>query len=343
MIRSKSAPRAAAGSWLPAGRSRRRSSTVSPGATATRYHTAHLVPRRAGLTVAAPDTTWSLIPSLGYGVSAATPYRRCVLVAFSQNSSAGSVPSGPGAASSSSSPRTEWAMPTLAGPVAASSGLAASGCHAQVLRNQTVGRTLEYLVLGSGVRDLYRHQQVGRVSLGVAHLDDPVPIVLEDAGVEQLVLGIVPATPAVLGHQVRVRESGLRVVVTPPVPGVARYRIEVPPVLFDVLTVVALGPGQAERPLLEDRVAPVPQRESQTQPLLAVAEPGQPVLTPPVGPRPGVVVRQVAPRPAVRAVVLAYRSPLALAEVRPPQVPVRGWPARVRQSPALRARHVRHQ
>ena len=33
------------------------------------YQKAHLVPTRSGLTVAAPWTTWSLIPSFGYGVA----------------------------------------------------------------------------------------------------------------------------------------------------------------------------------------------------------------------------------------------------------------------------------
>jgi len=36
--------------------------------------------------------------------------------------------------------------------------------------------------------------------------------------------------------------------------------------------------------ILELTVAPVPQRQGQAQPLLQVAEPGQPVLTPPVRP-----------------------------------------------------------
>src|SRR4051812_39511481 len=71
----------------------------------------------------------------------------------------------------------------------------------------------------------------------------------------------------------------------------------------------------------EDRVASVPQRDPQAQPLLAVAETRQTVLAPSVRPRPGLVVRQVRPGGAVRAVVLADRPPLALAEVRTPQVP----------------------
>jgi hypothetical protein len=51
------------------------------------------------LTVAAPETTWSLIPSFGYGVVASEPKRRGAFVSFSQNSASGAAPSRPGAAS----------------------------------------------------------------------------------------------------------------------------------------------------------------------------------------------------------------------------------------------------
>ena len=125
--------------------------------------------------------------------------------------------------------------------------------------------------LRAGVRDPDRHQQVVRVGLGVVDLDDPVAVVVEGAGVEQLVLGVELAAAAVLGDEVAVGELALRVVVAPAVPGVARQRVEVPPVLLGVLAVVALVAGQAEDALLQDRVAAVPEREREAQPLLDVA------------------------------------------------------------------------
>ena len=181
---------------------------------------------------------------------------------------------------------------------------------------------------GLGVRalvgELDGHQQVVRAGLGVVHLGDPVPVAVERAGVQQLVLGLVAVPVGVGVDQVLIRERALRVVVAPPVPGVAGDGVQVPPVLLDVLAVVALRAGQPESPLLQDRVAPVPQRQGQAQPLLDVAEPGQPVLAPPVGPGPGLVVRQVIPGVAVGAVVLPYRAPLPLADVRSPPVPLPG-------------------
>src|SRR4029078_940779 len=85
--------------------------------------------------------------------------------------------------------------------------------------------------------------------------------------------------------------------------------------------VVPLGVGQAEQPLLEDRVVPVPQGHGEAEPLLVVGDAGQAVLAPPVGPRPGLVVAEVVPGVAALAVVLADGPPLPLAQVRPPLPP----------------------
>ena len=196
-----------------------------------------------------------------------------------------------------------------------------------------VGSTCSVAGLRAGVGHLHGHQQVIRAGLGVVHLDDPVPVLIEHPGIQQFILGLLAAARRVLINEVLVRERGLRIVIPPAVPHMARQRVEIPPVLLDVLAVVALRPGQAERPLLQDRVLAVPQRQAQAQPLFDVAEPGQAILTPPVGARPRLIVRQVVPRLAVRAVVLPDRAPLALADVRPPPVPFPGLPQPVLQPP----------
>src|SRR5215831_21170199 len=121
--------------------------------------------------------------------------------------------------------------------------------------------------------------------------------------------------------------------VAPAVPGMAGNGVEIPPVFLHVLAVISLRAGQPERALLKDRVTAIPQRQPEAQPLLDVAEPGQAVLTPAVGAGARVVVWQVAPGFAVRAVVLADRAPLALAEVGPPQVPVAGLAEAVLEPP----------
>src|SRR5690606_29157695 len=76
-------------------------------------------------------------------------------------------------------------------------------------------------------------------------------------------------------------------------------------------------------PLLEDRVAPVPEREGEAERLPVVAEPAESVLVPPVHPRAGMVVREEVPRRAVVAVVLTDRAPGPLGQVGPPRPPRR--------------------
>ena len=173
-----------------------------------------------------------------------------------------------------------------------------------------------------GHRDL--HQQIFAVDLGVLDEHVEVAIAVEDAGVDQLVLGDRAVAAPILVDQVAVRERRLWILVEHPHEGVRRRRVEVEVVLLDVLAVVALVAGQAEQPLLQDRVAAVPQREAETDLLVTVADCRQAVLVPAVGARPGLIVRQVVPRLAVRAVVLTDRAPAPVADVGAPSLPVGG-------------------
>jgi hypothetical protein len=101
----------------------------------------------------------------------------------------------------------------------------------------------------------------------------------------------------------------------------ASGRVEVVPVLLGVLAVVALAPGEPEDPLLEDRIATVPEREREAQRLTVVADPAQAVLVPPVGARARMVVREELPGITAGAVILADRSPGAFAQIRTPPPP----------------------
>ena len=95
---------------------------------------------------------------------------------------------------------------------------------------------------------------------------------------------------------------------------------------------IAFAVSQAEQPLLEDRVLAVPQCEGKTQPLVVVAQPGETVFAPVLGPRAGLVVGEIVPRIAVAAVILAHRAPLAFAEVRSPLLPRHAVLARLVQT-----------
>ena len=145
-----------------------------------------------------------------------------------------------------------------------------------------------------------------------------------------------PLPAAVLLDELRVGILALRVLVEPLHVRVGGRRVEVEVVLLHVLAVVALGGHEAEEPLLQDRVALVPQREREDQELVAVADAGQAVLAPAVGLAAGLVVGEEVPGVAVGAVVLAHGAPGALGDVRTPAPPRRR--ARRAARPGARAR-----
>ena len=90
--------------------------------------------------------------------------------------------------------------------------------------------------------------------------------------------------------------------------------VEVEVVFLDVLAVIALVAGEAEEAFFQDRIALVPQRDRETDRLVTVADAGQAVFVPAIGARAGVIVREIFPGGAVRAVVFAHRAPGAFAE-----------------------------
>ena len=173
----------------------------------------------------------------------------------------------------------------------------------------------------AAVVDRHLDQDVLRPLLGVLEEDVEVPVVLEDPRVEELVLELLLRAPPVRLDEVPVGELALRVLVEVLHVRVGRRRVDVEVVLLDVLAVVPLAVGEAERALLEDGVPLVPEGEGEAQALLVVGDPAEAVLAPPVGPGAGLVVGEVVPGVAVLAVVLADRAPLPLAEVRAPLLP----------------------
>src|SRR5208282_657012 len=160
------------------------------------------------------------------------------------------------------------------------------------------------------------------ISLCVFNLDVEIAVVGKDAGVDQLKLRLLSPAAPVLLDQPTIREGGLRILIEHPHVRVGRRAIEVIVKLFDVFAVIALGIGQPEQPLFQDRVASVPQRKAETQKQPVIAKAADPILTPAIGPAASMIVRKIFPSRAVFAVILAHRSPLALAEIRSPSPPV---------------------
>src|SRR5690348_1270450 len=100
-----------------------------------------------------------------------------------------------------------------------------------------------------------------------------------------------------------------------------RRAVQIIIILLDVLAVIGLAVGQAEDPLLKDRVLAIPERQRKAQSLLVVTDRGKPILSPVIGTRASLVVVEIVPRIPVLAVILANGAPLALTEVRPPLPP----------------------
>ena len=183
------------------------------------------------------------------------------------------------------------------------------------------------------------HQDVVGRALGVLDEHVEVPVVVEDAGIEQLVLHVVARALAVRPYKVAVGIGRLRVLVEIFHVRVGRRAIEVEVVLLHVLAVVALAVGQPEEPLLEDGILAVPQGQAEAEALLVVGDAGDAVFAPAVGAGAGVIVGEEVPGVARFAVVLAHRAPLAFAEIRPPLLPGGGSGAGFFQSSVFLRRH----
>ena len=183
------------------------------------------------------------------------------------------------------------------------------------------GQEVQRRGLRSTVRRRDLHEEVVGPALGVLHEDVEVPVAVERAGVEELVLHLLPGAAPVHLHEIAVGEGALRVLVQVLHVRMGRGAVEVEVDLLHVLAVVSLAVGEAEEPLLEDGVLPVPEGEREAEVLAIVGDAGQAVLSPAVGARPGLVVREVVPGVAALAVVLPDRPPLPLAEVRAPLLP----------------------
>ena len=106
--------------------------------------------------------------------------------------------------------------------------------------------------------------------LRVLHEDVEVPIVVEDPGIEELVLVLLAGSLVVCFHQIVVRKGALRILVQVLHVRVRRRRIEIEVVLLDVLAVVPFAVGEAERALFQDGILAVPQSEREAEELLIV-------------------------------------------------------------------------
>ena len=176
--------------------------------------------------------------------------------------------------------------------------------------------------VGAAVREREADEQVVGAGLGVFGDDIEVARLVEDARVFEFELALLARAARVFLDQPRVGKLGLRILVERPQVGVGGRGVEIVPDLLGILAVIALRIGQAKDALLQNRVAPVPQRHGKAEPALAVGDAEEPVLAPAIRAAARVIVREVIPRIAICGIVLAYRAPLPLRKVGSPALPV---------------------
>ena len=164
-------------------------------------------------------------------------------------------------------------------------------------------------------------RQVLRIGLGVLDEDVEVAIALEHPGIEQLVLRTLSGATLVVLDQLAVRKRRLRILVEQAHIRVARRVVDVEVVFLHVLAVIALVRVDPEQPLLQVRIALVPERRREAQELVAVAQPGDAVLAPAVCLRARLVVGQIAPGVAIVRIVLAHGAPRSIRDVGAPAAP----------------------
>jgi hypothetical protein len=179
---------------------------------------------------------------------------------------------------------------------------AASGPRLNAVMRQNV------FLIGFGVFD--KHIEVATLLEGRAQ------------GVDQLEFGRVPPASPILFDQKTIGKFDLRILVQHLHVRMRRRAVEVKVVFLDVFAVIALRAGQTEETLLDDRITFIPQRDGHADVLIAIAHTGQTVFVPAICTAARVIVREVIPCLAGRAVVFAHSPPGAFAEIRPPLFPV---------------------
>ena len=184
------------------------------------------------------------------------------------------------------------------------------------------GEQVKLSGVGSAIVSRDADEDIFSRGLRIFDEDIEIAVFIEHARVEQFVFGIVAAPAAVFFNQSRVGKFRLRILVEVFHVRVGGGRVQIKVALFHVFPVVPLIARKPEEAFLQNGVPAVPQSESETIKLVTVRDPADAILTPAVGPGPCVVVREVFPRSAIGAVVLADGPPLALAQVGPPTLPV---------------------
>src|SRR5271157_1713775 len=177
-------------------------------------------------------------------------------------------------------------------------------------------------VFRSAIANGNLHQNIFRCSFTILDKHIKVTLLVEGVCIDQLELRILFAPAAILFKEPSVGEFFLRILVKHLEIRMRRRGVEVVVKFFNVFAVISLTVREAEKPLFQNRILPVPEGQTQTEALMVVAQTGNAILAPTIGTTAGLVVTEIVPRGPVWTVVLTNRPPLALAQVGTPAAPM---------------------
>jgi len=108
-------------------------------------------------------------------------------------------------------------------------------------------------------------QNVVTGSFGVLNKNVPVAILIEHPSVNQFEFVLRKATSAILFHEFVIWIGGLGILVQHPEVRMRWCSVEVLVIFLNIFPVVSFNIAESEKPLLQNGIAPVPQRQCETQ------------------------------------------------------------------------------
>ncbi len=173
----------------------------------------------------------------------------------------------------------------------------------------------------SAICDRRANQDVVLGRLGVFNRDVEVAVFAQDTSVPEFELRLHFGALGIAPDQFVVGKLRLRVTIRHPHVGMGRRVVLEEKYFLHILAVISLRTRQTKEAFLEDGIALIPEGESKTEPLFEIRNATNSIFAPAVGAGACVVVREIIPGVAIRAVILPHRAPLPFAQIRPPQMP----------------------
>jgi hypothetical protein len=124
--------------------------------------------------------------------------------------------------------------------------------------------------LGAAIDRFDANKDIVRRRLGVFDKNVEVAVIIEDAGIDQLVFQLVLAVSAIFLDEAGLRKLCVGILVEKLHVRMGRGGIEIEVVFLDVFAVVAFVAGEPKQALFEDRIFLIPERKRETDVLMTI-------------------------------------------------------------------------